>query len=368
MRIRYLDIQAQYLTIRDEIDTAVSEVINRSDFVAGPAVATFERNFASFCGSDHCVGINNGTNALMIALKALGVGAGDEVITAANTFIATLEAIVHTGAKPVLVDVDPVSHNMNPELIEAAITLNTKVILPVHLYGRIAEMREIAEIADRHKLPIVEDAAQAHGAKVNEKRAGSIGRIAAFSFYPGKNLGAFGDAGAITTSDPDLAHTVLKLRDHGSDRRNRHDIVGYNARLNGIQATVLDVKLKHLDAWNKRRVEVVKEYHELLMHLPVQLTPLIEDQSHTYHVFALETEKRDKLQEFLADKSVSTLIHYPTPAYLQPAFTYLGYGEGSFPVTEKLSGQLLSLPIYPEMTRDHTEFVAARIGEFFGLN
>lgn len=365
MKIPYLDLRAQYLSIKPEIDAAIAEVLDSSAFVLGPAVSRFESAFATYCHSTQCVGVNNGTNALLLALKALGVGPGDEVITAANSFIATAAAIAHADAAPVLVDVDPITRNIDPNQIEAAITSKTKALLPVHLYGRPAPMKEIQTIAEKHKLAVVEDAAQAHGAEIGGKRIGSFGRAACFSFYPGKNLGAYGEGGAVTTSDDTLVNRVRQLRDHGSSKKYHHEILGYNARLEGLQGAVLGVKLKHLDAWTNRRLEIARDYNRLLAGLPIVVPEIPEDTRHVFHLYVIETERRDELQAFLGQRGVPTIIHYPIPIHRQPAFASLKYAPGDFPVTEKLAGQILSLPIYAEMTADQIEYVAEQIGAFF---
>lgn len=364
MKIKFLDLQAQYDSIKNEIDRAVSEVIQSSSFALGPAVARFEENFARYCSCEHAVGVNSGTSALFLILKGLGIGKGDEVITAANTFIATVAAIIQTGATPVLVDVDPDTRNMDLNLIEKAISPRTRVIMPVHLYGSMVDMDSLDAIAKKHRLIVVEDAAQAQGAKLRNRPAGSFGLAAGFSFYPAKNLGAYGEAGAIVTSDSTLAKTVRKLRDHGSEKKYYHDMIGYNARMDGIQGAVLDVKLKHLDGWNSQRNRVAKRYRDNLKNLPVTLPREFEDSFQVYHQFVVEVNSRDKLQSFLADNGVPTLIHYPIPVHRQKGFVDAGFHAGSFPVTEKLAGRILSLPIYPELTDDEVDYVSSKIKEF----
>jgi dTDP-4-amino-4,6-dideoxygalactose transaminase len=367
MNVPFLDLQAQYRSIKPELDSAIQAVLDKSAYVLGPAVAEFEKNFALYCQSDHCVGINNGTNALLLALRALGVGAGDEVITAANTFIATAAAIAHAGAKPVLVDVDPVSRTVDPNLIERAITPRTKVIIPVHLFGRTADMDPILEIAARHNLFVLEDAAQAHGAKYKGRVAGSMGKLAAFSFYPGKNLGAYGEGGAVTTSDEELARRVKMLRDHGSEKKYYHELLGYNARLEGIQGAVLGTKLRYLDKWNNGRNKVAQNYNRLLRDGPVGVPNMDPDYFQVFHLYVVETKRREELMKFLQERGISTLIHYPVPIHLQKAFAHLGYRAGDFPVTEKLADQILSLPMFPELTDDQIAYVVVNIKEFFGV-
>lgn len=365
MKIPYLDLQAQYRSIKPEIDAAIADVIDRSAYVLGPAVAGFETAFATYCQSQYCLGVNNGTNALLLALKALGVGPGDEVITSANTFIATAAAIAHTGAKPVLVDVDPVTRNIDPGRIETAISPKTRVLLPVHLYGRPAPMTDILALAKKHNLAVVEDAAQAHGAELAGQRVGSCGRAACFSFYPGKNLGAYGEGGAVTTSDTVIADRIRQLRDHGSSKKYHHEILGYNARLEGIQGAVLGVKLRYLDSWTDRRIAIARDYNRLLAGLPIVVPEMPNDSRHVFHLYVIETDRRGQLQAFLGERGVPTIIHYPIPIHRQAAFENLGYGKGDFPVTEQLAARILSLPIYPELTADQIAYVAEQIGAFF---
>jgi dTDP-4-amino-4,6-dideoxygalactose transaminase len=365
MKINYIDLQAQYQSLKQELREAIDGVLDSGAYVLGPAVAEFERDFADFCGTKHAVGVSSGTSALVLSLRAIGVGPGDEVITAANTFIATAAAIAQTGARPVLVDVDPQTRNIAPALIEAAITTRTKAIIPVHLFGRAAEMDEILTIADRHQLAVIEDAAQAHGASYQKRRAGSMGRLAAFSFYPAKNLGAFGEAGAVTTDDDDLARVVRMLRDHGSPKKYEHELLGYNARMDGLQGAVLGVKLKHLERWNAERNRVAKRYDDLMADLPVTRPSRSDDHEQVYHVYVIESDRRDELQAYLTDHGVPTIIHYPIPIHRQPAFECLGYREGDLPVAERLSRTVLSLPIYPEMTDEQVAFVSEQVRGFF---
>lgn len=363
MEIKYLDLQAQYQKIKSEIDSEIQKVLDSSAYILGPAVKNFEENFAAYCGTKEAIGVNNGTNALLLALRALDVGAGDEVITAANTFIATISAIVQCGAKPVLVDVDPISRNIDPNLIEAAITDKTKVIIPVHLFGRMADLDPILAIAEKHNLIVLEDAAQAHGAKYKGKRAGSLGTLGAFSFYPGKNLGAYGEAGAVVTSDDALAEKIRMLRDHGSNQKYYHELIGYNARMEGIQGAVLGVKLKYLDRWNAERNRVAHLYNKLLKNVT---TPDVKTgYEQVFHLYVIETKVRDKLMKFLKDEfNIVTLIHYPIANHQQNALKYLGYKDGDFPVTERLANEILSLPIYPEMADEQVAFVAEKINLF----
>lgn len=363
MEIKYLDLQAQYKSIKTELDEAIHKVLDSSAYVLGGAVKDFEADFADYCQTSFCSGVNNGTNALLLALRAMGVGPGDEVVTAANTFIATISAIVQSGAKPVLVDVDPVSRNLDPLLLKMALSPKTKVIIPVHLFGRMADMDPIMKIAEEHSIAVLEDSAQAHGARYKGKRAGSFGKMSGFSFYPGKNLGAYGEGGAVVTNDEKLDSKVKMLRDHGSEKKYYHDIIGYNARMEGIQGAVLGVKLKYLDNWNEARRNIAGWYNKYLKN--VTTPDMNPDYEQVFHLYVIECEKRDKLMEYLkSEHNIVTLIHYPIPNHLQKALDYLGYEKGDFPVTEKLADEILSLPIYPEMTEEMVEFVADKINKF----
>jgi len=366
MKINFLDLKAQYDSIKTEIDEAIGQVIISSSFVLGPAVARFEEDFARFCQCGQTVGVNSGTSALFLTMKGLGIGPGDEVITAANTFMATAAAIIYTGATPVLVDVDPVTSNIDLSKIEAAITSKTRVIIPVHLYGCMVDMDGVNAIAGKHNLFVIEDACQAHGARFKGKPAGSFGLAGCFSFYPGKNLGAYGEGGAVVTSDIKLAATIRKLRDHGSDRKYHHDLIGYNARMDGIQGAVLGVKLKHLEEWNKQRNRVAARYRRNLRDLPVVLPGEFPDCYPVYHLFVIEVDDRDGLQNFLSESGIPTLIHYPIPIHRQKGYLDAGFAAGSYPITERLSGRILSLPIYPELADEQVDFISSKIREFLG--
>ncbi len=358
MKVPYLDLTAQYRSLRKEISAALQSVLSSGSYVLGPEVEQFEQEFARYCGSRYCVAVNSGTSALLLSLRALGIRPGAEVITSANTFVATAAAIAHTGARPVLVDVDPVSRNMDPSRIE--VTDKTKAVVPVHLYGRPVDWDAVESVALQHDLALIEDSAQAHGAKYNGRPVGSLGEMAAFSFYPAKNLGACGEGGAITTGDESLAGRLRMLRDHGSSEKYRHELLGYNARMDAIQGAILRVKLRHLDEWNRKRKRIASLYNDLLKGLPVVLP-----EQEVFHVYVIAAERRDELQEYLSENGVPSIIHYPIPIHLQPAFGYLGHKKGDFPVTEELSEQILSLPIYPEMPEEHVEYVGARVREFF---
>ena len=359
--IPFVDLKAQYLSIKDEIRAAMDEVLDNTAFILGPAVERFEKKFAAYVNVKHAVGVNSGTSALHLALLVAGVGPGDEVIVPAMTFIATASAVDYTGARPVFVDVDPVSYTIDVTGIEAKVTKRTKAIMPVHLYGQPADMDPIMDIARKHGLLVIEDAAQAHGAEYKGRRCGSIGDIAGFSFYPGKNLGAFGEGGAITTNRDDFAETVRMLRDWGQRRKGEHELKGFNYRLEGLQAAVLAVKLNHIELWNDSRRRAAAEYDRLLKGVPGVVTPQrMEYAKHVYHVYGILVGDRDRVAKVLQEKGISTNVHYPRPVHLQKCFASLGYRQGDFPVAERLAAEELSLPIYPELTDElGLEVVAA---------
>jgi len=357
VKVPYLDLKAQYQSIKPEIDAAIARVLDSCQFVLGPEVGGFEQDFAAYCGSAECIALNSGTSALHLALLAAGVGPGDEVITVPFTFVASVAAVVYTGARPVLVDIDPRSFTMDPTAIEAAITPRTKAILPVHLYGQAADMDPIMEIARRHGLVVIEDAAQAHGARYKGRPVGSIGDMACFSFYPGKNLGAYGEGGAVTTSNPEYANTIRMLRDWGQDRKYHHLLRGYNYRMEGFQGAILRVKLRHLDKWTEARRAVVKHYNQLLSDCDVETPMEMPWGRHVYHVYTLRSEDRDGLQAALQAEGIQTGIHYPVPVHLQTAYSDLGYGPGAMPESEKAASEVISLPLYPEMTEAQIEAV-----------
>jgi dTDP-4-amino-4,6-dideoxygalactose transaminase len=347
--IPFLDLKAQYRQIKQEVDAAVARAIESTQFVQGPEVAAFEERFASYCNVDHCRAVNSGTSALHLALLAAGVGPGDEVITVSMTFVATTAAILYSGAKPVFIDVDPVTWTMNPVLIEAAITPRTKAILPVHLHGLMADMDPIMAIADKHGLVVIEDAAQAHGAAYKGRRAGSIGNTGCFSFYPGKNLGAFGEGGAVVTNDPELARKVSLLRDWGQEAKYNHVVPGYNYRMDGIQGAVLNVKMNYIEPWTEARRSLAAQYDRLLAKLPCMRPQPPEHCRHVYHVYSVGLPRRDAVLKDLQEAGIGVGIHYPVPVHMQKAYANLGYRAGDFRVTEKLADQFLSLPIYPEL-------------------
>lgn len=347
--IPLLDLKAQYRQIRSEVDAAIMRVIESTQFVLGPDVDAFENRFAAYCSAAHCRAVNSGTSALHLALLAAGIGPGDEVITVSMTFVATTAAILYSGARPVFVDVDPVTWTMDPALIEAAITPRTKAILPVHLHGLMADMDPIMEIARRHRLVVIEDAAQAHGAEYKGRRAGSIGDLGCFSFYPGKNLGAYGEGGAIVTNQPDLARRISLLRDWGQESKYNHVVAGFNYRMDGIQGAVLNVKMDYIESWTQARRSVAAHYDRLLAQSPLMRPRPPSHSRHVYHVYAVGLPRRDETLKMLHEAGVGAGIHYPVPVHLQKAYAGLGHGAGDFPVTEALAGEFLSLPIYPEL-------------------
>ncbi|MBD3298131.1 MAG: aminotransferase class I/II-fold pyridoxal phosphate-dependent enzyme [candidate division Zixibacteria bacterium] len=354
--VPFLDLKAQYASIKDEVRTAIDAVLEKCAFVLGPFVKEFEDNYAQFCGTKHCVAVDTGTSALHMALLGAGIGPGDEVITAANTFIATCEAISYCGAKPVLVDMDETTYTIDPKLIEAAITSKTKAIIPVHLYGRPADMDPILDIGKKHGIPVIEDAAQAHGATYKGRTAGSMGLAGCFSFYPGKNLGAYGEGGAVVTNDDALADRIRMLRDHGSRQKYHHDVVGYNYRMEGIQGAILNVKLRHLPEWSQRRQAHANRYRDLLADANLQLPPPDGEIQSVYHLFVVQVDDRSRFQEDLRDEGIGTLIHYPIPVHQQKA--YADHDWPSFPVTERQAGRIVSLPMFPEMTEEQIVHVA----------
>jgi dTDP-4-amino-4,6-dideoxygalactose transaminase len=361
--IPYLDLKAQYRGIKDEIDAAVLRVLDSTQFILGEEVAAFEREFAAYCQASESVGLNSGTSALHLALLAAGIGAGDEVITTPFTFVATVAAIRYAGATPVLVDIEPDYFTIDPARIESAITPRTRAIVPVHLYGQPADMGPILELARRRGLTVIEDAAQAHGSEYRGRRCGSLAEIAAFSFYPGKNLGAYGEGGAITTTRQDLAATCRVLRDWGQETRYEHRLKGFNYRMDGIQGAVLRVKLRHLEVWTERRREVARWYVEALDPASIRLPKERPGCRHVFHVYAVRSDDRDRLRDALAKQGIQTGIHYPIPVHLQPAHTDLGYHAGDFPVAEAVAREVLSLPIYPEMNREQVRTIAAAVSE-----
>jgi dTDP-4-amino-4,6-dideoxygalactose transaminase len=367
-QVPFVDLAAQYRTIAAEINQATSRVIEDADFILGREVNLFEEEFAAFCEANYAVGVDSGTSALELALRAYDIGSGDEVITAANTFIATALAISHAGAKPVLVEVDPLTHTIDVAGIAKAITRHTKAILPVHLYGHPAPMGPIRQLAAKSGIVVIEDACQAHGARYEGKRAGSFGDAAAFSFYPGKNLGAYGDGGIVVTNDRQVAERLQMLRNYGQKEKYHHLFRGYNRRLDTLQAAILRVKLKYLERWNAARRWNAKLYHDSLEGTGVLTPTEAPGVESVWHLYVIRSEHRDILRERLASKGISAGIHYPVPIHLQPAYKDLGHKQGDFPVTEGLAQRILSLPMYPELTSEQVAFVALTIREFMSAN
>ncbi len=365
-KIEMVDLHAQYAAIKPEIDAAIQRVVDNTSFIMGPEVACFEQSFATMSNVAFGVGVASGTAALHLALLACGVGPGDEVITTPFTFFATAEAISQTGARPVFVDIDPQTYNLNPELIEAAITPRTRAIMPVHLYGQMAEMDDILAIARRHGLRVIEDAAQAHAAEYKGRRAGSLGDLACFSFYPSKNLGCYGDGGLVTGNDPDLIQRVRKLRDHGRTSKYEHDEVGWGYRLDALQAAILGAKLPHLEAWTEARRAHACRYNELLSDSDVTAPVALAHNRHVYHCYVVRTPRRNELAEHLKAAGIGVVIHYPLPLHRQPAYHGLGYAPGSLPVSEACAEQVISLPMFPELTAEQIERVATTVKSFVG--
>jgi dTDP-4-amino-4,6-dideoxygalactose transaminase len=361
--IQFLDLKAQYQQIKPEIDEAVRRVTDSAQFILGPEVVAFEERFADYCRVGHCIAVNSGTSALHLALLANGIGPGDEVITVSMTFVATTAAILYCGATPVFVDIDPDTWNLDPKLVEAAITDRTKAILPVHLHGLMADMDPIIDISRRYGLAVIEDAAQSHGAHYKGRSAGSVAGIGCFSFYPGKNLGAFGEGGAVVTSDSDLAAKMRLLRDWGQESKYRHVLPGYNYRMDAIQAAVLNVKMGHIESWTQGRRSVAGQYARLLANRGAQLPAAPSHTRHVYHVYAVRVPQRDRVQAAMGTAGIPTSIHYPIPVHLQQAYASLGYRRGDLPITEEAADQFLSLPIYPELQPEQIEQIATALDQ-----
>ncbi len=366
MEIPFVDLKTQYESIKGEIDKAIADVISSSAFIGGPFVKAFESAFASFCGAKHCIGVGNGTDAIFLTLKAMGIGRGDEVITAANSFIATSEAITMTGARVVFCDIRPDTCNIDPELIEGKITKKTKAVIPVHLYGQPADMDPILGIGRKHGLKVIEDAAQAHGATYKGRTVGTLADAACFSFYPGKNLGAYGDAGAVVTSDDDLALKVRMLANHGRIAKYDHEIEGVNSRLDGLQAAILGVKLRHLPAWTESRRGNAGLYNKYLSGVENIAVPCqVENVNSVYHLYVIRAKngRRNELQEYLKSKGISTGIHYPISLPCLTAYSYLKHAGGDFPHAVGSSQEILSIPMFAELREEQIQYVARNIGE-----
>ena len=366
MNVPFVDLKIQYNSLKSEIDSAVRSVIKETAFVGGKFVEEFEKVYANKYGVNHCISCANGTDAIYITLKALGIGIGDEVITVANSWISTSETISQTGAKPVFIDIEPDYFNIDTEKIEEKITKKTKAIIPVHLYGQPAKIEEIKEICEKYKLFLVEDCAQAHFAEYDGQKVGTFGMAGTFSFYPGKNLGAYGDAGAIITNNDDFAIKARMFASHGALQKHQHEMEGINSRMDGIQAAILNVKLKYIDDWNSARHNHALRYNELLSALSEIKTPKIRESSfHIFHLFVIRTNKRDKLANYLKSKKISMGIHYPTALPFLPAYKYLGHKSSDFPVAHQYQHEILSLPMYPELSTDQIDYVGNSIKEFF---
>lgn len=351
--IPLVDLKVQYRSIKAEVDKAIENVLTNTAFIMGEEEKSFEKEFAAFCGAKHCVGVGNGTDAIQVALHTLDTGPGDEVITASHTFIATAEPVSVIGAKPVFIDVNPKTYTIDVSQIEKAITSKTKAIIAVHLYGQPADMDPILAIAEKHNLKVIEDCAQAHGAEYKSRRVGTLGHMACFSFFPGKNLGAYGDAGAVVTNNDELGLKAKMYANHGRTKKYEHDFVGINSRLDNLQAAILRVKLRRLDEWTQKRIEKAKIYDEAFKGNSAIVTPEVaEGNKHVYHLYVIRVKNRQALQAKLKEAGIATGIHYPIPLHLQPAYKHLGYKKGDLPVTEEIVDEILSLPIYPELSED----------------
>jgi dTDP-4-amino-4,6-dideoxygalactose transaminase len=368
MEVKFVELKSQYQKIKTEILQAIDEVLEATAFSGGPYVERFEKNFAEVHGQKHAIGVNSGTAALHVALWSFGVGPGDEVIIPTNTFFATAEAVSMVGAKPVFVDCDPIDYNINTQLVEGKITSKTKAIIAVHLYGQMAKMEPLRKIADKNKLILIEDSAQAHFAKYNGQGVGTLGDAACFSFYPSKNLGAYGEAGAVITNNDQAAQKMRAFRSHGSFKQYHHDFVGHNFRMEGFQGAILNVKLKYLNDWTEKRRSLAENYRQFLSGVAQVKTPIeVSGHKHVYHLYIVRVERREELQKFLAERKIHTGIHYPIPCHLQKAYENLGYKEGDFPVAEKYSKEILSLPMYPELTTEQIQFVSQSIADFYSV-
>jgi dTDP-4-amino-4,6-dideoxygalactose transaminase len=366
MKVNFVDLKAQYLSIKDEIDEAIQNVIDNTAFVAGPFVKEFEENFAEAHNAKYCVGVNSGTSALNISAMALNIGADDEVIIPTNTFFATPEAFSLTAATPVFVDCEDSFYNIDPGKIEAAITEKTKAVVAVHLYGQPAKLDQIKEITDKHNLILIEDCAQAHTAEYKGKPVGTTGNVGCFSFYPGKNLGAYGEGGAVITNDEALYKRILALRDHGSSQKYYHDYIGHNYRMEGFQGAVLNVKLKYIHEWTESRRKNANLYCKYLSDIKEVILPKeMEDVKHVYHLFVVRVPQRNELMAYLKENNIYTGIHYPIPCHLQKAYEFLDYKEGDFPNAEKFAKEIVSLPMFAELKEEEIAFVAEKIREFY---
>jgi len=366
--IPFVDLRDQYAAIRDEVHTAIQNVLEQCTFASGPAVVAFEAAFAHYCGVRHCVGVNSGTSALHLALIACGVGPGDEVITVPMTFVATAWAISYVGARPVFVDIEPTTYTMDVAQVERAITSRTRALLPVHLYGQMADLSPLRELCEHYGLSLIEDAAQAHGAEYYGMRAGGMSQVGCFSFYPGKNLGAYGEGGAITTNDDAIAARVRILCDHAQSAKYRHEEVGFNYRMDGLQGAILGVKLRHLDAWNAARCQAATRYEVLLDDTSLALPREAKGRRSVWHLYVVRHPHRDLLQEALTAAGIGSGLHYPIPVHLQPAYAHLGHCPGDFPVAERVAGECLSLPMYAELRAGQQAYIAHTLKQTLGNN
>jgi dTDP-4-amino-4,6-dideoxygalactose transaminase len=364
--VPFLDLQAQYSRVREEVGRALQEVLDSSAYVLGPAVANFEKAFAASLGARHCIGVNTGTSALHLALLGANVGPGDEVITVPMTFIATSWAISYVGATPVFVDVHPVTYTMDVGQVERGITPRTRAILPVHLYGQPADLAPLLELGRRRGIPVIEDAAQAHAARYHGRAAGTLGLCGCFSFYPGKNLGAYGEGGAVVTDDDAIAARLRALRDHAQQQRYHHDEIGFNYRMDGFQGAVLGVKLKYLEEWTEKRQRLARRYQEALDGLPLELPTEAPNRRHAWHLFVVLLSERDRVRKELAARGIQTGLHYPVPLHLQKAYGHLGFRAGDFPVAERIAEKCLTLPLFPEMSDKQQDAVCEALHEILG--
>lgn len=369
MQVPFVDLKAQYASIKTEVNQAISNVLENCNFILGREVEEFEISFAKFIGINYAVGVSNGLDALKMALEVLGIGDKDEVIIPANTFIATALAVSAVGASPVLVDIDPNTYNIDPSLIENAITAQTKAIMPVHLYGQAADMTQVIDIAKKHNLLVVEDAAQSHGSHYEGRTTGTFGKVGCFSLYPGKNLGAYGDAGIVVTADKELADKISRLRNYGQKQKYYHSEKGLNNRLDTLQAAVLNVKLKYLADWNAKRAYNASLYSKYLSEVEEVKTPqTASNRDHIFHLYVVRVKEREKLQKFLLEKGVTTIIHYPIPIHMQEAYNNLGYSTGAFPITEAFASEIVSLPMFPELSEEQIKYTSDMIKEFYSNN
>ena len=368
MNIPFIDLNAGYLAQKEDIDSTVTNVLSSGWYILGEQVSQFEMEFSTFCNCSHAVGVASGTDAILIALKAFNIGPGDEVITVSHTAVATVAAIEHSGAKPVMIDIDPHKYTMNPALLSSAITPNTRAIIPVHLYGQPADMKPIINIAKSNNLIVIEDCAQAHGAKYENQRVGSLGDAGVFSFYPTKNLGAFGDGGAVTCPDQRIADRLRLLRQYGWQSRYISEEVGFNSRLDEIQAAILRVRLQDLDKNNHKRRQIANIYETSLVNCPIKLPLSKGGDEHVFHLYVIQTSERDLLRSYLDNKGISSAVHYPVPVHRQPAYLKYGYVKDTLPITEKAAQEVLSLPMYPQLTARQQQFVINAIQEYFGVN